>query len=115
MADRSTDDETPSGEGADNRATRRAGKKELTRRRLIEAAAEVIADRGFHAASLMEVASRAGLTTGAVYSNFRSKEDLFLSVIQQVALPLDLGTESSTRWERLNRAASTAVRDVDLP
>ncbi|GAC1406595.1 MAG: TetR family transcriptional regulator [Chloroflexota bacterium] len=82
---------------------------------MIEAAADVIFERGFHAASLMEIASRAGLTTGAVYSNFRSKENLFLAVIEETAMPLDLGDETSAPWERLSHAAVTAARGVDLP
>jgi len=97
------------------RAGRRAAKKERTRRLLIEAAANVIAERGFHEASLMEVASRAGLTTGAVYSNFRSKEDLLLAVIEEAALPLDLGSEDVPTWERLRLAATLAARGTGLP
>lgn len=95
--------------------SRRAAKKERTRRLLIEATAEVIGERGFHATSLMEVAARAGLTTGAVYSNFRSKQDLFLAVIREMAMPLDLGSDSSPPWERLVRAAALAASAVDLP
>ena len=114
MSDRSTSvGEAPEQDG-DGGVTLRAAKKQRTRRLLIGAAAEVIAERGFHAASLMEVASRAGLTTGAVYSNFRSKEDLFLAVIQEIAVPFDLGPESSAPWERLRRAAMMAARGVDL-
>jgi AcrR family transcriptional regulator len=56
-------------------------KKAITRRRLLDAGADVFASRGFEAASLDEVAERAGLTKGAVYSNFASKEDLFLDVL----------------------------------
>jgi AcrR family transcriptional regulator len=41
----------------------------------------VFARRGFVAASLDEVAEEAGLTKGAVYSNFESKEDLFQAVL----------------------------------
>ena len=61
----------------------------------------MIAERGFHEASLQEIASRAGLTTGAVYSNFRNKEDLFLAVIRQVAVPFDFGTETDTPSEQI--------------
>jgi AcrR family transcriptional regulator len=99
----------------DEQRSRRATKKERTRALLIEAAAEVIAERGFHAASLMEIASRAGVTTGAVYSNFRNKEDLFLAVIRKVSLPFDLGPETATPWERLGRAARLATRELELP
>lgn len=52
---------------------------EETRRRLVESAVEVFADRGYHAATLGEIAARAGLTTGAVYSTFGSKKALLLA------------------------------------
>jgi AcrR family transcriptional regulator len=56
-------------------------KKAITRRRLLDAAADVFAARGYEVASLDEVAERAGLTKGAVYSNFANKEELFLAVL----------------------------------
>ena len=61
----------------------REEKKARTRAQLIDAAAAVFARRGFVAASLDEVAEEAGLTKGAVYSNFDSKEDLFEAVIDE--------------------------------
>src|SRR5258708_38339301 len=57
-------------------------RKARTRERLLQAAAEMVAERGFGAVSLMDVAERARLTTGAVYSNFRSKEALLLAVME---------------------------------
>jgi len=60
----------------------REEKKARTRAQLIGAAAAVFARRGYVAASLDEVAEEAGLTKGAVYSNFDSKEDLFQAVIE---------------------------------
>jgi len=59
----------------------REEKKARTRAQLIDAAAAVFARHGYVAASLDEVAEEAGLTKGAVYSNFDSKEDLFQAVI----------------------------------
>src|SRR6266542_2907779 len=61
----------------------REEKKARTRAQLIDAAATVFARRGLVAASLDEVAEEAGLTKGAVYSNFASKEDLFQAVIDE--------------------------------
>ena len=61
-------------------------RRELTRTALVEAAAEVFARRGFHAASLDEIAEVAGFTRGAIYSNFGGKEDLLIAC-------LDLHTE----------------------
>jgi len=56
-------------------------RRAMTREHLLEAAAVVFARNGYHGASLDEVAAAAGFTKGAVYSNFKSKEDLFLALI----------------------------------
>ncbi|MGH2864058.1 MAG: TetR/AcrR family transcriptional regulator [Solirubrobacteraceae bacterium] len=50
--------------------------------RVLQAAGEVFAARGFDGASIDEIAAAAGLTKGAVYSNFASKDDLFFAVIE---------------------------------
>ncbi|HEY8546708.1 MAG TPA: helix-turn-helix domain-containing protein [Acidimicrobiales bacterium] len=52
-----------------------------TRERLLDAAAEVFAEKGFAGASIDEIALRAGHTKGAVYSHFSGKDDLFLALI----------------------------------
>lgn len=49
---------------------------------LLEAAERIFASRGIAGASLDDVALEAGLTKGAVYSNFRNKGDLILEVIR---------------------------------
>jgi AcrR family transcriptional regulator len=56
-------------------------RRAMTRSHLLEAAASVFAQQGFHGASLDDVAARAGFTKGAVYSNFKSKDDLFLALL----------------------------------
>lgn len=56
-------------------------RRAMTRRHLLDAAAIVFAQKGFHGATLDEVAATAGFTKGAVYSNFKSKDDLFLAVL----------------------------------
>lgn len=57
-------------------------RRQQTREYLLQAAADVFAERGFHAATLDEVAAAAGFTKGAVYSNFKNKEDLFLALLE---------------------------------
>lgn len=52
---------------------------------MLQAAAGVFAERGFAAASLDQVAAAAGFTKGAVYSSFRSKDDLFLALMEAEA------------------------------
>ncbi len=54
-----------------------------TRARLVKAATEVVARRGFHAASVDEIAKRAGFSIGALYWNFASKDELFLAVFDE--------------------------------
>jgi AcrR family transcriptional regulator len=55
------------------------------RRRLLDAAAEVFAHRGYEAARLDEIAAAAGFTKGAVYSNFAGKPALFAALVAQEA------------------------------
>jgi len=57
--------------------------KAMTRERLLSAARSVFAQRGFHGASVEEIAAEAGYSTGALYSNFGGKEDLFLDLMER--------------------------------
>jgi AcrR family transcriptional regulator len=54
-----------------------------TRRRVLDAAAAVFAARGIASSSVNDIAEAAGLTKGAVYSNFASKDDLILALMQE--------------------------------
>ncbi|MEZ5187714.1 MAG: TetR/AcrR family transcriptional regulator [Microbacterium sp.] len=67
--------------------TSRAGsrRREQTRARLLAAAHEVFAEVGMDAASVEMICERAGFTRGAFYSNFESKNELFLALITQLA------------------------------
>ena len=56
-------------------------RRQQTRDHLLQAAAQVFAERGFHGASLDEVAAVAGFSKGAVYSNFKNKDDLFMALL----------------------------------
>jgi AcrR family transcriptional regulator len=64
-------------------APTRAERQARTRVELIDAAERLFVAQGFHATSLDAVAAEAGFTKGAVYSNFASKEDLFLAVYER--------------------------------
>jgi AcrR family transcriptional regulator len=57
-------------------------RRQQTRDHLLAAAAEVFARRGYHEATVEEIAKAAGFTKGAVYSNFEGKEDLFLTLTE---------------------------------
>ncbi len=53
-----------------------------TRRKLISAAGEVFAERGFHAATLQEITDRAGVNKAAVNYHFRDKRELYGAVVR---------------------------------
>ena len=55
----------------------------MTRDALVEAAAEVFATKGFNGASMEEIAAEAGFTRGAIYSNFGSKDELLIAVLDR--------------------------------
>ncbi|WP_308291652.1 helix-turn-helix domain-containing protein [Microbacterium sp. G2-8] len=59
--------------------------REATTSRLLDAAAEVFAEVGLGAASVEAVCERAGFTRGAFYSNFGSKDEMFLRLASRFA------------------------------
>jgi AcrR family transcriptional regulator len=66
-----------------------------TRVRLLRAASEVFAERGYDRATLDDVAAAAGLTKGAVYSSFAGKDELFYALMaERIGERLALVTEA---------------------
>ena len=63
--------------------------KSIDPRLLASAKAEFL-DKGFIKAELKTICENAGITTGAVYKRYKSKEDLFCSVVDDIAEHLDL-------------------------
>ena len=76
----------------------RAEAQAQTRRRVMDAAADVFGERGFRAASLYEVAERAGHTIGAVYSNFAGKDELFRALMVERLQLLEAGLEVAASY-----------------
>jgi AcrR family transcriptional regulator len=64
----------------DTAATVRLPRAEV-RRRVLDAAERVFAERGYAGARLSDIAEAAGFTKGAVYSNFAGKQELFAELI----------------------------------
>ena len=83
----------------------RSERRAQTRARLLDAAAQVYARRGFAGATLDEVAAEAGFTKGAVYGHFGSKENLLLALVEeylagQVTEQMALFDRDRATWER---------------
>ena len=53
-------------------------KRARTRAALLEAARELVRERGYERTTLDEVARRAGMTSGAIYGNFKNRDELFI-------------------------------------
>lgn len=70
-------------EAAQTARLTREQSKAHTRERLLSAARTLFARNGYHGASVEQVASEAGFSTGALYSNFDGKEDLFLALMER--------------------------------
>jgi len=101
---------SPAGDGKAEPSRRRRltrdEKKAQTRAQLLDAADRVFRTKGFFAASLDDVADEAGYSKGAVYSNFDSKEDLFIALVEQ--LSDEQGTALAASVERDLPVASQA-------
>src|SRR3954470_11265903 len=61
----------------------RAEKHAATTSALLAAAAETFAERGFEAATMEQIADRVGLSKGALYYRYKTKEDLFLALLDE--------------------------------
>jgi AcrR family transcriptional regulator len=66
----------------------KGGKRDRTRAKLLEAARSLIREKGHEQTTLEEIARRAGMTTGAIYGNFKSREDLFIALGQAYWPPI---------------------------
>src|SRR2546421_10531957 len=98
---------------------RRQAKQERTRSLLLGAAARVFAHRGYHVATLEDVAAEAGFTKGAVYSNFDGKEALFLALVdaeiarrvQEIGTVMEAGANAEAIGEEAERQFQRFIRD----
>jgi AcrR family transcriptional regulator len=89
-------------------------KRIRTRAALIEAAVAVIGEKGYERASLEEIAARAGMTRGAVYGNFKNKEELFLATVaarwQPIIPPFESGAPLKTQMRILGQAVAREAK-----
>ncbi len=86
-------------------------RRDASRVALLSAARQVFADRGFAASTLDDVARAAGVTKGAVYYTFDSKEDLFLALQEERfdALASEVGATRVALGEHLTLGAAAAA------
>jgi AcrR family transcriptional regulator len=87
---------------------------ERTRSEILEAAYRLFIDRGYHGASMRQIAQEAGIALGGIYNHFASKEDIFIAVFLEfnpyvTILPLVNVAEGETLEEIIQDAAQRIV------
>lgn len=74
--------ETPPAETVSSRGKPKGDKRDRTRAALLEAARALIRKKGYERTTMEDVAKRAGMTTGAIYGNFKNRDELFIALGQ---------------------------------
>src|SRR5262249_52180398 len=75
--------------GSDSARRRPKGdKRDRTRAALLEAARALVREKGYARTTLEEVAERAGMSTGAIYGNFKNRDELFIALGQTYWAPV---------------------------
>src|SRR5258705_9095530 len=97
-----------------NAQERKAQERQARRRRIQEAARTVFAERGYAGASIELIARAAQLSVGAIYLYFRSKEDLYVSLVEDALTVFDVDMaqirETAEASSRLRDTWSVLVR-----
>ena len=93
-------------------STLKGHKRERTRARLLDAAVEIIREKGFYRTTLEEVARRAGMTRGAIYGNFKDKDELFLAVVETRWRPIVPIRQGATLKEHLRIVGEAVVAAI---
>jgi AcrR family transcriptional regulator len=97
-----------------NAQERKAQERQARRRRIQEAARTVFAERGYAGASIELIARAAQLSVGAIYLYFRSKEDLYVSLVEDTLTVFDVEMaqvrEQSEVGKRLRETWAILVR-----
>lgn len=104
------------------RPNQRAIAKQRTREKILAAAAELFATRGYEGATIRDIARGAGMSTGAVFASFADKSDLFGEIVaaEQLALEAAMLAAAETRDDQpmvlamFNAAAERHMADLAL-
>ena len=87
--------------------------KQIDEDLLIKAAEDVFAERGYAGAGVAEIARRAGVTTGAIYSRYSGKSELLLEALKR-SFVLHFGEAIASALSGENRAENFDEDGVDI-
>jgi AcrR family transcriptional regulator len=97
-----------SGEGSRRRQPK-GDKRDRTRAKLLEAARSLIREKGYENTTLEDIAERAGMTTGAIYGNFKNRDELFISLGQTYWPPIKPQVKPGSSFAAIMRAMAEAT------
>jgi AcrR family transcriptional regulator len=84
-------------------------KRERTRAKLLEAARALIRKKGHEHTTLEDIAEAAGMTTGAIYGNFKNREELFIALGQTYWAPVKPQVKPGSSFPAIMRAMAEAT------
>jgi AcrR family transcriptional regulator len=87
-------------------------KRDRTRSKLLEAARSLIREKGYDHATLEAIAERAGMTTGAIYGNFKNRDELLLALGQTYWPPIQPKVRPRASFAEIMRALADATLAV---
>jgi AcrR family transcriptional regulator len=90
----------------------RTESREQTRRRLLEAAAVLFAQKGYQGTSVDDVAESAGYSKGALYYNFETKDELFKALVDENITRMISGLEAALEGAPTIEAKLEALQGV---
>jgi len=93
----------------DLRRRPKGDKRQRTRARLLEAARELIREKGYARTTLQDVASRAGMTSGAIYGNFKNRDELFVSLAEACWAPIRPKVKAGASFADVMHALAAAT------
>ena len=100
----------------------RATKESLRRSAVMRAGLEIFTEKGFHLASMDDIAERAGVSKPILYQHFSSKHELYLgilderveAIVQQVRGAIESASTNKTRLEAAISCYFNLIDDADL-
>lgn len=84
-------------------------KRERTRAALLDAARALVREKGFERTTLAAVARRAGMTTGAIYGNFKNRDELFIALGQKFWAPVKPDVKPGATFAEAMQALARAT------
>jgi AcrR family transcriptional regulator len=87
-------------------------KRDRTRATLLEAARAMVREKGYAQTTLEGVARRAGMTTGAIYGNFKNRHELFIALGQAYWAPVTPRIKPGATFAEAMRAMAEATLEV---